>query len=580
MKFIRRLLIKDLFSRLEDYSFCLKAEQRPEFFKKLRPHLIDITNEFVRINALAESSFVKDMNGKFKTNLFGLLLKRWALDYFFRLFDILDNCAVLNKKIILEDIPLNRFAVKEYSKRFNILGPIEWENGSTFFQRLFSIFVRCNLIVYLSLNKGIRISKHRKKYKVMREALWGLYGAGGYYFHDDFLVDGNNIKKEDLLLFSRGVPKEIGRLKGYKDAKKSCYAHFDLHSLSINLGTLFMRIVPKYIFSTVKTFLKEIESDNFTIYWSVYAFFIYNALPYERVFSHFEVRSELGHNYFSAGHIAEAIVCQNYGTKYYLMHWSDNTLPIIRYSIAFLGCNKFLTWGRAHMRGVECNPNTLIRTGFVFKRFIKDVSNNRNKVLSDMRIAPRGKIVTFFDESFGFGSEMTEEHFVIFWKAILKLAELEKDNTIVVKPKYFENYKALSQKFKKEYTVILERIKKLRNAYIINERKWSFIEAIGISDIVITQGMTSSATIAIICGIEGLYLDQFGYEHQFSKLFKDRIVFDDVDKLIDMVHKIIIGEESPQRDISEDLLRDFDEYPDERGIDLFRDIFSGQSNIG
>ena len=52
----------------------------------------------------------------------------------------------------------------------------------------------------------------------MREAIWGLYGAYGYYFHDDFLVDNDKIKKEDLILFSRdGNPMNRGRTKAYDD---------------------------------------------------------------------------------------------------------------------------------------------------------------------------------------------------------------------------------------------------------------------------------------------------------------------------------------------------------------------------
>jgi polysaccharide biosynthesis PFTS motif protein len=192
-----------------------------------------------------------------------------------------------------------------------------------------------------------------------------------------------------------------------------------------------------------------------------------------------------------------------------------------------------------------------------------------------MGIMPNGKIITFFDESFGGDSEMTEEHYIIFWETILKVAEQERNSTIVIKPKGSENYKLLSQKFKEEYLVTLDKISKMKNIYFIDEKRWSFIEAVGVSDVVVTQGMTTSGTVAIICGIEGLYLDQFGYEHEFSRLFKDRIVFDNPEKLLDMIHRIVRGEEVPSKDIPEGLLREFDEYSDDRGIDLLRDILSG-----
>lgn len=574
---MRRLIVKDLLSEL-DHIGNIETEQRFEFLKEIRPHLIAITNEFVQKNRLKESSFIKDMNKTFNTSRFELLLKRWTLEYFLKLFDILDDFVHLKRELVLRDIPLHRFAVKKYHDKFGAIPKIKWTKDHGFLKKILSIFLRWPIILYLSLNKGVKVLGRKKKYKVMREAVWALYDTGGYYFHDDFLVDGDKIKKDGIILYSRNVVHaDKGRLKGFHDAKKSPYAHFDLLSLPLSLRSLFLRIIPKYITLASGILFKEISSSHFSLYRSVYSCFIYNALPYEKVFSNFEIVSELGHNYYSISHIVEAIVCQNHGTRYYLMHWSDFTLPIIKYSLAFLGCDKFLSWGEAHIRGLECDQSILISTGYVFKKFIKEVSSNKNNALSDMGIKPKGKIVTFFDESFGRGSEMTEEHFTIFWETILRVAEQENNNTIVIKPKNAEHYKSLSHTLKEEHLVTLNKILKMKNVFFIDEKKWSFIEAIGISDVVVTQGMTSSATIAIICGIEGLYLDQFNYEHPFAELFKDKIVFDDPEKLICMIHRIVAGEESPHKNIPERLIRRFDEYADDRGIDLFRDILSGHN---
>ena len=86
--------------------------------------------------------------------------------------------------------------------------------------------------------------------------------------------------------------------------------------------------------------------------------------------------------------------------------------------------------------------------------------------------------------------------------------------------------------------------------------------------------MTSSSTIAIICGIEGLYLDEVGYGHPFAKHFKDKIVFADPEKLLNMIKKILIGNENPCSSIPAELLREYDEYNDDRGIDRFREILA------
>jgi len=583
---MKRLLVKDLLWELDSVPFKT-GQNGPEYAQWVRNDVVNIAKEFVQKNKLTESCFVKGMNDVFKTTRFEILLKRWVVEYLKKLFSILDYFMLyhsqLNKELVLEDVALNRLVVEKYYFRFGVSPKIKWRKRPNLLQKIFSILLRSMVILRLSLNKGLKISGKREKYKVMREAIWGLHDINGYYFRDDFMVDEYKIKKEDILLFSRRIPAEAGKLKGrskaYHDAKKSCYKHFNLQSLSLGIKPLFLRIIPKYIISGSKALFKEIFSGHFSLYWSVYSCFLYNALLYEKVFSHFEIVSELGHNYFSTSCIVEAIICQNHGTKHYLMHWSDFSLPILKFQLSFLGCDGFLIWGNVHGQGIEIDPQILMPIGYVFKRFVKEVASNRNKILSDMGIDAKGKIISFFDESFGGTTAMTEENFVVFWRTILKVAQHEQANTIVVKPKGSSRYKLLSDELKREFLEISDRILKMENIYVIDENKWSFIEAIGISDITVTQGMTSSATIAIVCGIEGLYLDQVGYEHPFAELFKDKIVFDNPEKLVNMIHRIVIGKESPRKDIPERLLREFDEYADDRGIDLFRDILSG-SEVG
>jgi spore coat polysaccharide biosynthesis protein SpsF len=199
-----------------------------------------------------------------------------------------------------------------------------------------------------------------------------------------------------------------------------------------------------------------------------------------------------------------------------------------------------------------------------------------------MGIVKRGKIIAFFDESFGNEFKMTGENYVVFWETALKVARMEKDHTIVVRPKKRTEYNNLREELKKKFFVIKNEMKKMQNVYIMQSDRWSFIEIVGISDLVITQGMTSSSTIAIICGIEGLYLDQAEHEHPFARLFKDKIVFDDPEKLISMIQKIISGAQHPLRDIPDSIIRAYDAYPDDRGIDLFRSILSDgpQKRVG
>ena len=216
-------------------------------------------------------------------------------------------------------------------------------------------------------------------------------------------------------------------------------------------------------------------------------------------------------------------------------------------------------------------------TGYVFKRFIKEIMFNKSKILSDMGIDAKGKIISFFDETFGEECYTKEGHIIVFWETALKLAETEKDSTVFVKPKELEKFNNLSRDSKRRFMEIKSKIESLPNMHIIDSYKWSFMEVVGVSDVVVTQGMSSSATIAIICGVEGLYLDMVQEEHPFSKLFKDRIVFYDPEKLLYMIQRIIKGLESPLKDIPKAILTDYDAYRDDCGIERFRRILTGNN---
>lgn len=581
LKYLKHLH-EDSLSRDLEKNTLKSYQQSFEYLEWINSDLVRIAEEFVIKQKILTSYFIRIVQRTFSTNRFEFLVKRWVVHYYLNLFQLIDSYALDKDRkdsIILEKSPLNEYAVEQYYLRFKNLPPILWKNKQNTLSRFIKIVLNIALVLYKTLKNGLKFKKKIISYTVMRESLYGLYDVGGYYFHDDFFVDGEKIKKEDLLLFSRGIPVEEGRLKAYHQAKNSEYAHFVLGSLSIGLKQLFFRIIPKYIFSASYALIKELKSESFSLFNSIFQQFYNFALPYEQVFSHYRVISELGHNYFSSDHIVESIICQNYKTKYYLMHWSDNSIGIDKHLLSFLSCDKFLLWGKAHTQSVEGNSDIFLPIGYVFKRFINNIKTDKQKILRQMHIKPQGKIISFFDESFGGEIKMTQEHFVTFWETAAKLASERKEDTILIKPKVLMYYKKLSDTFKKRFTDTLAFLKSAGNAYIIDEEKWSFIEVIGVSDVVITQGMTSSATIAIICGIEGLYLDQAHYAHPFSSdTFRGKIVFDDPNKLLNMIYKILDNNEKPSKIMPEELLREFDTYPDDQAIDILRDILTDKNS--
>lgn len=572
--FVGRILLGNLLFNLDAERGNVYPQRKDEYYEWLQTDLLNIVDEFVRKNDLLGTVFIKKINASFETSYFSVFLKKFITEYAARLFENLDDCAHFQKQISLEDNCLNRFAVQKYCSKFKTDRHVVWKKQQNFPLRVLNVVVQNSITMYLSLNRGIRMSGERKKFKVMREALWGLKGRGGFYFHDDFFVDNKKIKNKDVVLFSKRFVPEISRTRAYNDAKASVYAHFDIKTLSIGIKPFFARIVSKYIFSFDAALFSELRSPHFSLFSSMFLYFVRYAVPYEKIFSNYEIGAELGHSFYSPSHVAEAIVCRNYGTEYSLMHWSDTSLKIGHHLSAHLGADNYFVWGQAHVTGGEGDGTNIISAGYVFKRFIKEIRSNRDEILKRMGINAKGKIISFFDETFRVECRMTEKHYVNFWQMILDLARADNNNTILIKPKIGEMYKEMSPNLIEEFLRIKSELEQFENVHIIDDKKWSFVEAIGVADIVVTQGMCSPSGIAIICGIEGLYLSEVDYNHPFKNKFSGKIVFDDSKKLLDMVKNIIDENENPIKSISESLLREFDAFGDDCGIDRFRNVLA------
>lgn len=577
-RLINNILNKELVFSLRSMTLS-ERQKSSDYLEWIGSDLVGLTIEYVRESKMEDSAFIKTMNRAFKTERFIILLKKWLVEYFLSLFSLIDDHVREKKSLALDDSRVNRFAVEKYFIRFRSRPEIKWGKKQNIIQNAINLTLWPFIVIFASLNSGIKFAKRRENLKVMREALWGLKDIGGYYFHDDFFVDGDKIKKEDLLLFSRGIPTEVGRLKGYCDAGELGYSHFVLGKLPLGADRL-AGILRRYVILPVEGLFRSINDGNYPVYFSILMYFANHAIRYEKIFSNYSVISELGHNYFVASHIPESIICQYYGVKYYLMHWSDNSGTDNRYISAFLGCDKYLLWGSAHFQGHEVPDAQKQFTGYVFKKFINNINETtlkRDIILNALKIPLERKIVSFFDETFGGYSGMSEDDHAKLWETALEIAGQMKDITIVIKPKGEANQYNFSEQGRKKHDEIYNKISKFHNVRIVYPNKgWSFIEIIGISDVVITQGMTSSATIAIICGKEGLYLQQADSGHPFSKMFRDKLVFGNPDKLIEMIRNIVSGTESPLKEIPENILREYDAFRDNLGIDRFTRILSGE----
>ena len=244
-----------------------------------------------------------------------------------------------------------------------------------------------------------------------------------------------------------------------------------------------------------------------------------------------------------------------------------------------LGCDALFIWGKIHVSGEERNIPELVPTGYPFKRFVLDSSTRKDEILKKIGADPEKKVVSFFDESFGGDCRMTEVHYVRFWQAALICAQKDRSVTVLIKQKASIEHQRLSPEIRAAFDPILDIIKKTPNIVLVDNKIWSFIEVIGASDVVVTQGMTSTSGIAIVCGKQGLYLDETNYDHPFKRMYKDKIVFSDCETLVNMIYNIIYKRFDVFDILPDELKSQYDNFNDDRGVNLIRDYIAGRREL-
>ncbi len=131
------------------------------------------------------------------------------------------------------------------------------------------------------------------------------------------------------------------------------YNHVDLWKQPISVSNFKRRILPLYILKCGWILLKNINSPYFSLYTSLFLHFIYKAIPFEQLYSNFDVKAVLSKDLYSPSHIAETVVCHAHGGKYYMIQLSDMSIDRDRHFPAFLGCDGYFVWGEKHIIGNE-----------------------------------------------------------------------------------------------------------------------------------------------------------------------------------------------------------------------------------
>jgi polysaccharide biosynthesis PFTS motif protein len=523
---------------------------------------------------LEDYPFTKVYNKKFQTKKIEPFVLKWVSLYILELLNFLYKVHLdkpSEKVLYLGNTPLNRYIYEWWHQTKGNQMQARWLKKSELMAGLATITSMGVLHISKFLNHGFCLPVRPKKFKIMKEAVWGLRNP---VFRDDFLIDNQRLLKKDLLLYTSGASDE-GRMLAYQDAQTSEYECINRNELKIPINLLCRRLFKYHFLLPMVFVLRNFRSKQNYLFKEWLNSFHKTAINYEILLSHYQIGLELSVKEAGLTHIPETIILNNYGAKNVIFHWSDST----SYDAAhqhYKSFNILLLWGKAHARGKRYFVDSIIETGCWLKHNFNELTSNK-KIISQKLGLPMDnrKVLSFYDETFHPDGYFTEEILLDFWQVMLELIEKNLNVIGIMKPKVEDERKRslMSDRGIKLFSTIKQRcLESARLYFIDNPREVAATEVIAISDVNITMGMGSPSTIALLCGKTGLYYDTTGNDHHpFAQKYKNKIVFDNKRELVSTVNKIINEGYNPLNEIEPELLEDYDSFRDDRGLERFRE---------
>ena len=525
---------------------------------------------------LEDCQFIEVYSERFKTNKLKPFVLKWVSLFVLELLGCLYRVHLdkpSQKVLYLHNSLLNRHIYEWWSRKTGAEIAVKWLKRSEIQSGLEALTLIAGLFVYKLFSRGLCWPPRRREIKIIKEAAWGLRNP---VFRDDFFVDGETLLKRDLLLYTYGSSNEI-RVLAWKDAQNSQYECMNISKLRVPLNLLFQRLFRYHFLLPLVFVFKNLGNrQNYLVKEWLMAFHV-AAINYEILLSHYQIGLELSINESGLTHIPETIILNNYGAKNIIWNWSDMT-SFDDVGEKFKSHNLYLVWGRIHydFHGRQYFVDKRIETGLIFNYNSSELTDNKRNIYEKLGLPINDhRVLVFYDESFNPAIHFTEEVLLDFWQMMSELIDEREDVIAVLKPKWGnENqYDKMSDQGRELFNNIRARCLASGRFYFIdNPGEVSVTEVIAISDINITMGMCSPSTIALICGKIGLYYDTTGNDqHPFARQFRDKVVFDSKRGLLLAVSKIIDQGYDPLDEIEPGLLKDYDHFRDDKGLERFRE---------
>jgi hypothetical protein len=423
--------------------------------------------------------------------------------------------------------------------------------------------------------RGLCLRKHIQHCKVSKEILWGI-GTGRR--NDDFIVDGELIRPEDMLFYYRRSSQfrmakpELLPISLANAAEKG-YRCVDFERTSIPLPLIWRVMLPRYVvfpsFNLLESMVRQVVQPSAGLLSHIIMSFLGQTWGWEVFLASYAPRLNLSQDDPYLRHIADTVALNLHGSQNAGFQWSDDAA--FRDALyAYAGFNVYFAWGSLAENYWKGNwgIEQVVHTGYLWGHHYEESLGNREELRRALTGDNQGYrfIVALFDEHLS-DDFVREETLLNFYRVGTELLERRSDTVVVVKPKGYDGFRDIPAVM----ALLTPYVDSGR--LIIRDRMTTDVqEVMAISDVVVSMIMGVPYLEAVCCGKPG-----FNYApaktYSSSPVYAQghgKVVFDDVGGVVDAVdHVLDHPEDNPWGGLGE-LLDDVDPYRDFRGIDRMR----------
>ncbi|NQT22614.1 MAG: hypothetical protein HQ579_04150, partial [Candidatus Omnitrophica bacterium] len=194
---------------------------------------IDLTLSFYSKIIGADSKLIRYYNEMFNTCKFDAYVKKEISSSIFMILNKLHLIRVsdclMRKEILITKSPINSYVVAYMERRYKIKYAIRWIAPIWGLPYLFMYYV---WLCSDAIKRGVVFNKHKKSYKLSKEATWGFYRKT---LRDDMVIDNQRFKPKDILIL-KFQGNDLHRIKAFEEAKKRGFDAVSVPGLKININ--------------------------------------------------------------------------------------------------------------------------------------------------------------------------------------------------------------------------------------------------------------------------------------------------------------------------------------------------------